>query len=134
MRQIEKIILHCTATPEGRKTTLEEVTLWHKKRGFRTIGYHYLIHLSGEISRGRPEEEMGAHCKGQNRNSIGISYVGGVDADFKPKDTRTHEQKHALKILVESLKDKYPKTTLHGHYEFSKKACPSFNVDEYKAL
>jgi N-acetylmuramoyl-L-alanine amidase len=130
MRTIDKIILHCTATPEGRKTTLEEVTLWHRKRGFRTIGYNYLIHLNGEISRGRPENETGAHTKGYNHNSIGIAYVGGVDANFKPKDTRTHEQKHALRMLVESLQDKYPEATLHGHYEFAAKACPSFKIED----
>lgn len=130
MRTIDKIILHCTATPEGRKTTLEEVTLWHRKRKFTTIGYHYLIHLNGEVSRGRPEEQMGAHCKGYNRNSIGIAYVGGVDSNFKPKDTRTHEQKHALRMLVESLQDKYPGATLHGHYEFASKACPSFKIED----
>ena len=132
MRKIDKLIIHCTATPEGRKTTLEEVTLWHRKRGFRTIGYHYLIHLNGEISRGRPVEEIGSHCKGYNKTSIGVAYVGGVDKDFKPKDTRTHEQKHALRMIVEQFKDKYPDGTIHGHYEFSKKACPSFNVSEYE--
>lgn len=130
MREINKIIIHCLATPEGRPVTLEEVILWHRKRGFRTCGYHYLIHLDGTISRGRAEEEIGAHCKGYNKNSIGVSYVGGVDKDFKAKDTRTHEQKHALKILIESLQDKYPNATIHGHYEFSKKACPSFNIKD----
>jgi N-acetylmuramoyl-L-alanine amidase len=130
MRDINKIIIHCTATPEGRRTTLAEVTMWHKKRGFRTIGYHYLIGLDGELMRGRPEDQIGAHCKGQNKNSIGISYVGGVDLRFKPKDTRTHEQKHALKMLIETLIDKYPNATIHGHYEFSSKACPSFKIDD----
>lgn len=130
MRKIDKLIIHCTATPEGRKTTLEEVTLWHKKRGFRTIGYHFLIHLNGDISTGRPENEIGAHCKGYNSNSIGICYVGGVDSNFKPKDTRTHEQKLALNTLINKLKYKYPMATTHGHYEFSKKACPSFKIEE----
>lgn len=131
MRHINKVIIHCAATPEGRKTTLEEVTLWHRKRGFKTIGYHYLIHLNGEISRGRPENEIGAHCKGQNSNSIGICYIGGCDKDFKPKDTRTYEQKHALKIIIEQLIDKYPGVTIHGHNEFASKACPSFDVKEW---
>ena len=130
MRQINKIIIHCTATPEGRKTSLEEVTLWHRKKKFRTIGYHFLVHLNGEISRGRLEHEQGAHCKGYNRDSIGVAYVGGVDVNFEPKDTRTHEQKHALKILIETLKDKYPIASIHGHYEFSKKACPSFKIED----
>jgi N-acetylmuramoyl-L-alanine amidase len=131
MRKIDKLIIHCTATPEGRETSVEEITKWHKARRFRTIGYHYIIHIDGEISRGRTEEEEGAHCKGYNKNSIGIAYVGGVDCyGKKPKDTRTLEQKHALRMLTESLQDKYIGATIHGHYEFSSKACPSFNIDE----
>ena len=130
MRQINKVIIHCTATPENRKTTLEEVTLWHRKRGFKTIGYHYLIHLNGEVSRGRLEKDIGAHCKGYNSNSIGVCYVGGCDSNFKPKDTRTHEQRHALRMLIEYLSDKYKGVTIHGHYEFSNKSCPSFNIKD----
>jgi N-acetylmuramoyl-L-alanine amidase len=131
MNMIDKIIIHCSATPEGRRTTLEEVTQWHKARGFRTIGYHYLIHLDGSISRGRQEHEQGAHTKGYNKNSIGICYVGGLDKNMKAKDTRTCEQKHALKMLVEQLKDKYTIPTVHGHNEFANKACPCFDVQEW---
>lgn len=131
MRHIDKIILHCTATPEGRKTTVKEITAWHKARGFRTIGYHYVIQLNGVISRCRPENQMGAHCKGQNKNSIGISYVGGVEKDGKtPKDTRTPQQKHALRMLVETIQDNWPDSTIHGHYEFSSKDCPSFKIED----
>lgn len=131
MRDINKLIIHCTATPEGRKTSIEEITKWHKARGFRTIGYHYVIHLDGSIGRGRPEDEIGAHCKGQNANSIGISYVGGLDVYGKtPKDTRTPEQKHSLKILIEALQDKYIGATIHPHNEFANKACPSFKLED----
>jgi N-acetylmuramoyl-L-alanine amidase len=131
MRKIDKIILHCTATPEGRPVSVAEITKWHKARNFRTIGYHYVIHLDGHISRGRPEEEMGAHCKGQNKNSIGISYVGGMDTyGKKPKDTRTHEQKHAMKVLIETLQDKYPGAEIRLHNEFSNKKCPSFKKED----
>lgn len=130
-RSIFKIILHCTATPEGRKTSVEEIVKWHKARGFRTIGYHYVIHLDGTISQGREENEIGAHCKGENSYSIGISYVGGVDKKGKPKDTRTPEQMHAMRILVDQMRGKYPKATVHGHNEFANKACPCFDVAEW---
>lgn len=97
MRKINKIIIHCSATPEGREITVEDITLWHKKRGFKTIGYHYIIYLDGSIHIGRPEEEIGAHCVGQNSNSIGICYIGGMDIENKrPKDTRTDAQKRSL--------------------------------------
>jgi N-acetylmuramoyl-L-alanine amidase len=129
MRRIDTIIIHCTATPEGRTTTVSEVTAWHKQRGFTTIGYHYLIGLNGEVWTGRDEKMAGAHCEGHNANSIGICYVGGLAKDGKsPKDTRTTAQRAAMVQLVKTLKEKYPGVTIHGHNEFAAKACPSFNV------
>jgi N-acetylmuramoyl-L-alanine amidase len=131
MRKITKIIVHCTATKEGQTVTVADVTKWHKTRGFRTIGYHYLIGLNGERWHGRPEIEIGAHCEGHNANSIGVCYVGGLDATLKPKDTRTMPQKMALMAILKELKQKYPQATIHGHREFANKACPCFNVAEY---
>lgn len=136
MRDIDKIIVHCSATPEGRHTTVEEIRQWHLQRGWKDIGYHYVIYLDGTIHKGRPEEVVGAHCSGYNKNSIGVCYIGGVAKDGKtPKDTRTEGQKRALREILNRLKKTYPKATLHGHNEFANKACPSFNVkEEYKNL
>lgn len=136
MRDIDKIIIHCSATPEGRHTTVEEIKQWHLQRGWKDIGYHYVIYLDGTIHRGRPESVVGAHCSGYNKNSIGVCYIGGVAKDGKtPKDTRTEGQKRALREILNRLKRDYPKATLHGHNEFANKACPSFNVkEEYKNL
>lgn len=129
MRKINKIIIHCTATPEGRITTVADVTSWHKQRGFNTIGYHYLIGLNGEIWKGRDESVVGAHCEGHNEDSIGVCYVGGLTKDGKQaKDTRTPVQISSLLKLVKESKVKYPNATVHGHNEFAQKACPSFNV------
>ena len=130
MRKIDKIILHCTATPEGREVTVADVTAWHKERGFRAIGYHYLVYLDGTVVRGRREEEIGAHCLGQNAGSIGVCYVGGLDSRGKPKDTRTAAQRVALRNLVEGLQRRYPHATLHGHNEFASKACPCFKISD----
>ncbi|MGN0237158.1 MAG: N-acetylmuramoyl-L-alanine amidase [Lepagella sp.] len=130
MRKIDKIILHCTATPEGRPVTVADVTAWHKERGFRTIGYHYLVYLDGTVHCGRWEEEIGAHCLGQNAGSIGVCYVGGLDSRGKPKDTRTSAQRVALRNLVEGLQRRYPHATLHGHNEFAAKACPCFKIED----
>lgn len=131
MRKIDKIIIHCSATPEGREHTVKDIDSWHRARGFAMIGYHFVIYLDGSVHKGRPIENVGAHTLGQNANSIGICYIGGMDKDNKyPKDTRTPEQKEALIKLVADLKEQYPEATVHGHNEFAAKACPSFNVKE----
>ena len=129
MRQIKRIIIHCTATPEGRHHTAADIDRWHKQRGFNEIGYHYLIQLDGTIEKGRAIKKAGAHVKGHNADSIGVVYVGGCDAAMKPKDTRTEAQKSALLCLLRELKGKYPHATVHGHNEFDRgRACPCFNV------
>lgn len=129
MRHINEIIIHCSATPEGRDYTVADIDRWHKARGWRGIGYHYVIYRDGSVHAGRPVEQIGAHCTGHNANSIGICYIGGVSANGKaPKDTRTPAQRIALRELVEELRAKYPGATVHGHREFAPKACPSFDV------
>ena len=135
MRQINKIIIHCSATPEGRKTSAEEIKSWHLERGFSDIGYHYIVHLDGLISYGRNVEKIGAHSRGQNKMSIGVCYIGGLDESLDAKDTRTPQQKESLLILLKTLKKMHPKAVIYGHRDFSEKACPSFNAfDEYKFI
>lgn len=127
--KVEKIIIHCSATPEGRDVSAAEICRWHKARGFRTIGYHYVVRLDGRVEKGRPEDEIGAHCLGQNARSIGVCYVGGIDSgSLQPKDTRTAAQRTALRRLVKELRERYPGATVHGHNEFAAKVCPCFNV------
>lgn len=128
MRKINKIIIHCSATPEGRHVTVQDIDRWHRDRGFSQIGYHWVIYLDGSIHKGRSEEIAGAHVVGHNANSVGICYIGGVDEMMRPKDTRTKEQRATMRSLVSSLKNKYPDATVHGHNEFAAKACPSFDV------
>ena len=136
MRKINEIIVHCAATREGRDFTVEDITRWHKARGFATIGYHYVIYRDGSIHEGRPLEQIGAHCVGHNKHSIGICYIGGCASDGKtPKDTRTPEQKEALLSLLRRLKARFPNATIHGHRDFAAKACPSFDAfREYRQL
>ena len=128
MRKINKIIIHCSATIEGQSITADTIDQWHKKRGWRGIGYHYVIGLDGLIEYGRMVDEIGAHVKSMNADSIGICYIGGLDADKEPKDTRTLEQKESLLDLLKTLKRLRPAATIHGHNEFANKACPCFNV------
>ncbi|WP_270049297.1 N-acetylmuramoyl-L-alanine amidase [Ignatzschineria rhizosphaerae] len=134
-RKIDKLIVHCSATPENRNNTIDDVRRWHKAEGYRDIGYHYVIHLDGSIHKGRAEAEVGAHVKSHNKYSIGVCYIGGVDAQMNPKDTRTPAQKKALIKILKELKAKYPNATIHGHREFANKACPSFDATtEYADL
>lgn len=130
MRKINKIILHCSATPEGKEITASEIRRWHKQKGWKDIGYHYVVHLDGSIHEGRPEEIPGAHCAGHNKDSIGVCYIGGLAADgVTPKDTRTSAQTAALDWIVDELLRKYPGARVYGHNHFDPgKACPCFKV------
>ena len=136
MRKINEIIIHCSATAEGKDFNAADIDRWHKQRGFKKIGYHYVIKLDGTIEKGRGVEEVGAHCLNHNKNSVGICYIGGLASDGKtPKDTRTTEQKKSLWKLIVELLIKYPNATIHGHREFANKACPSFDAHiEYKDI
>lgn len=134
MRYINDIIIHCTATPLGMDVGAARVKEWHKERGFRTIGYHYLIRLDGTIERGRAISQPGAHCKGHNAHSIGVCYVGGLDADGQPADTRTAAQKASLLKLLVTLTRMY-RCHIHGHCDYSNKDCPCFDATkEYAGI
>tara|TARA_R110000787_G_scaffold24030_1_gene68446 strand:+ start:1296 stop:1709 length:414 start_codon:yes stop_codon:yes gene_type:complete len=135
MRAINRIVVHCAATRECQDIKASTVKKWHTDKGWSDIGYHYVIELDGFCVTGRDESTIGAHVRGINTNSIGVCYIGGVDQDLNPKDTRTDLQKDALNILLRHLLAKYPDAELCGHNEFSSKACPSFNVkEEYKDI
>ena len=148
-RVIKEIIVHCTATPEGRAETVESIRKMHKARGWSDIGYHYVVYLDGSVHNGRNVDIVGAHCEGHNANSIGVVYVGGVDKKGKAKDTRTDKQKKALVDLLKELKNLYPNAKIRGHRDYSPdknhngiiepsefiKDCPSFDAkNEYKNI
>lgn len=128
MRTITLIIIHCSATPEGRSLTFEACRMEHiRYRGFRDIGYHFYITRDGEIYCGRSLECIGAHCKGHNRHSVGICYEGGLDARRLPADTRTPAQRGSLLALLRELKQRFPRALIVGHHDLNpQKACPCF--------
>jgi len=131
MRTITLIIIHCSATPEGRSLSFEECRRDHiMHRHFQDIGYHFYITRDGTVHDGRPIEKVGAHCEGHNSHSIGICYEGGLDANGKPADTRTEAQRKALKSLVERMHRLFPKALIVGHHDLNpRKACPCFKVN-----
>lgn len=135
MRDIEKIIIHCSATVGGVDFDRNDIDKWHKQRGWSGIGYHYVVKLDGNIQVGRSIKSTGAHAKGYNSKSIGICYIGGLDRDKKAKDTRTEEQKESLIEIISFLKLDFPDAEVLGHNDLSNKSCPCFNAkNEYKNL
>lgn len=137
-RQITDIIIHCSATPEGKDYTVQDIRRWHKQQGWSDIGYHYVIYRNGHVEPGRDVNVAGAHCEGHNAKTIGVCYIGGVSKDGKTaKDTRTLAQKAALLSLLTDLKMMYPQARIVGHrdYDTKGKACPSFDAKtEYKNI
>ena len=137
MRRITLIIIHCSATPEGRSLDFETCRNDHiRHRGFRDIGYHFYITRDGTIHPGRPLEQVGAHCRSHNRHSIGICYEGGLSGNGKPADTRTLPQKGAMLALLRELKRIFPHALIVGHRDLNpQKDCPCFDaVGEYRNL
>jgi N-acetyl-anhydromuramyl-L-alanine amidase AmpD len=139
MRRIEEIIIHCTANRVGSKITVDDIRKDHIRRGFSDIGYHYVVYANGRVEEGRPEWKQGAHCKinGHNKHSIGIAYIGGLDENGNPADTRTQEQRIIIGNLCSLLLKRYPTITkIVGHCDYDKsKKCPCFDARaEYQHL
>jgi N-acetylmuramoyl-L-alanine amidase len=137
-RDIERIVVHCSDSPNGRPTTLMDIDAWHRDRGFKrmatwrsmhnayltSIGYHYVIYVGGKTFTGRHEDEIGAHVEGYNATSIGICLIGC--------DAFSAGQWKALKNLVEKLQAKHTAAIVLGHTNLNPaKTCPNFNVDQW---
>jgi N-acetylmuramoyl-L-alanine amidase len=137
MRALNEIIVHCSATVEGKDYTVAQIRDWHVKgNGWKDIGYHYVIYRDGSVHPGRPLEQVGSHVAGRNTGTIGICYVGGVDARMQPKDTRTLAQIESLGRLISDLLRRFPSIRMvSGHRDYAAKACPCFNARaEYAPL
>ena len=145
MRNIDSIIVHCSATKAGQDFTATDIDRWHRERGFNGIGYHYVIRLDGKLEKGRDVALAGAHCKGWNERSVGICYIGGLDENGHPADTRTNAQKRVLYQIIMDLQREYNILQVLGHrdtspdlngdgviepYEYVK-VCPCFDVKEF---
>lgn len=110
--------------------TVKDIDRWHRQSGWECCGYHYVVRLDGTVESGRDPERAGAHCKGHNRQSLGVCYIGGLRANGRPADTRTDAQKAALLALLKKLRAKHPGARIYGHRDFSTKACPCFDARE----
>lgn len=130
MRRITLIIIHCSATREGKSLSVDDCRYDHiRHRGFSDIGYHFYVTRDGEIHRGRALDTVGAHCKNHNRYSIGICYEGGLSAGGIPQDTRTLKQKGAILALLRELRRIYPAALIVGHHDLDPhKSCPCYDA------
>ena len=142
MREINLIVVHCSATRADRDFTENDLEVCHRHRGFNGAGYHFYIRKNGDIKNTRPLEKPGAHALGYNAHSIGICYEGGLDVRYRPADTRTEWQKHSLRVLIRTLLMDYPGCRVCGHRNLSPdrngdgrispeewvKECPCFEV------
>jgi N-acetylmuramoyl-L-alanine amidase len=143
MRPINEIVVHCTATRAEWWATrslaqkVAEVRLWHTRdRGWRDIGYHYLIDRDGKVASGRPVEQVGAHVQGRNTGTIGVALFGGHGGATTDRfsDHFTPAQDAALRRLLTDLSERFPAITkISGHHEYAAKACPCFNVRQWLA-
>lgn len=125
---IKFLTVHCAATPEGRHVDAETISKWDQAK-FGQTSYHWVIELDGTPVRTLRDDQKGAHVGKANSNNIGVCYVGGVDAKGNPKDTRTPEQKKALRTLIRTYQERVPGLIVLGHRNWPgvKKACPSFD-------
>lgn len=144
MRQVNEIVIHCTDTQpnwwssKSTKEKVAEVRRWHTSapRNWSDIGYHYLIDRDGTIIEGRPLDRVGAHVKGHNTGTIGISLFGGhgSSAGDSFEDHFTEEQDRALRGLIGQLRQQFPEITkVTGHNQYAAKACPGFPVPAWIA-
>lgn len=126
---IKYLTVHCAATPEGRDVKAATISKWDQEK-FGQISYHWVIELDGTVVRTLRDDQKGAHVGKANSNNIGVCYVGGVDKDMKPKDTRTLAQKRALRTLIRTYQSRVPGLIVLGHRNWPgvAKACPSFDV------
>lgn len=144
MAKLQYLVIHCTATPEGREVSAADIRRWHTSpaptgRGWRQVGYMDLFHLDGSVERLVDNNEDGNvdpweitnGAAGYNSVSRHIVYAGGCDASMQPKDTRTEAQKEALKKYVLDFHDKHPDVQIVGHNQLAAKACPSFDVPQW---
>ena len=130
-REIKILVIHCSATRCNVSFTVELLDACHRQRGFDGIGYHFYITRDGRVHATRPLEKIGAHAKGFNLHSIGICYEGGLDADGKPADTRTWQQRSSMRDLVYALCHAFGEVKVLGHYQLGAdihKACPCFDA------
>lgn len=131
VREIKKIIVHCSATAPSQDIGVSEIRHWHLGRNFSDIGYHIVIRRDGTREEGRSIELPGAHTKGQNDDSLGICVVGGINEEGKADANFTFMQYITLYQVINEIRGFHGDIPVHGHREFANKECPCFSIEEF---
>lgn len=134
-RRTDLIVIHCSATPPSHDIGRNEIGRWHIQRGFRAVGYHWIIRRDGTIEAGRREDLQGAHAVEVNARSVGVCLVGGVaERDRRTaEDNFTAPQWAALENLVADILSRYPDSRVLGHRDIPgvRKDCPCFDARDW---
>lgn len=137
---VHEVIIHCADTPPtwmADKTVQEqaqEIRRWHiEERGWKDIGYHWVIGRAGAIAAGRRETMIGAHCEGHNAGTLGICLIGGKgsNADDPFLKNFTPAQDVSLRQLLQGIGMRTQITTISGHNDYAARACPGFDVTDW---
>lgn len=131
MNNITHVVVHYSATFEDQNLTVKDIDKMHKARGWKGVGYHYVIRRDGVVEKGRPDNVVGAHVAGQNSGKIGICCIGGCNRATGPNkgvDNRTPAQVRAQIALIKTLLSRYPKAKVVGHRDLASTQCPGFDV------
>ena len=132
MRPINRIVVHCAATPPDMNIGADTIRKWHLDRGWSDIGYHGVIRRNGMYEPGRPESQMGAHARGANVDSLAVCLVGGITEGGAPENNFTPEQFDTLQAVLNWWTAAYnigwDKVLGHCDLPGVPKACPSFDV------
>jgi N-acetylmuramoyl-L-alanine amidase len=151
LADIDTVVIHCADTPNGvDRWRAKDIDDWHKARAFkreermvhiadvgmlgnvegksptvfRHIGYHRVIHLSGEVVTGRYLVERGAHVQNHNARTVGICMIGA--------DKFSRAQWAALKNLVTWLRANLVLPFVVGHRDLNDgRTCPGFDVETW---
>lgn len=130
-RVIDKIIIHCSATPPYRDVSAADIDRWHRGRGWSGIGYNGVIRRDGRFEVGRDVDRVPAHAFGHNQTSIGICLIGGLADDNLPAAEYTKAQWAMLNRVISQLELQYPDAEIIGHRDVGNKACPCFDVTRW---
>lgn len=138
------LIIHCSDTPNNVEFTGEDVKIWHtdpkpRGNGWKQVGYKLVIQRNGTkdvLVKSNNDNvvdpwEVTNGARGFNRMAEHICLIGGRDAHNQPNLEMTTAQHDALVGELKEAIMAQPDILIAGHYQFSTKTCPNFNIEAW---